>query len=130
MLTVGVTYGMKALLAGGANEIASCIFDYIENMSEKGLKHFVFYSDNCMAQNKNTYYLYVSMLWYALHRFSLTCVEHKYLEKGHTQNENDTIHSSIESASKKISIYTTAQSCQTQKAIQSQRNGSSRFFLL
>ena len=76
-------------------------------MSEKGLKHCVFYLDNCMAQNKNTYY--VSMLWYALHRFSLTCIEHKYLEKGHTQIENDTIHSSIESASKKISIYTTAQ---------------------
>ena len=41
------------------------------------------------------------MLWYALQRFSLTCIEHKYLEKGHTQNENDTMHSSIESASKK-----------------------------
>ena len=67
----------------------------------------VFYSDNCGGQNKNT--SFVSMLWYALQKFNFTSVEHKFLEKGHTQNENDSIHAAIENASRKISVYTTPQ---------------------
>ena len=35
--------------------------------------------------------------------------EHKYLEKDHTQNEGDSIHATIEHASRNISIYTTGQ---------------------
>ena len=49
------------------------------------------------------------MLWYCIKRFDLTSIEHKYLEKGHTQNENDSMHSAIESASRNISVYTTPQ---------------------
>ena len=76
-------------------------------MSQKGKKNFIFYSDNCCAQNKNRYY--VTMLWYCLQKFSLSSINHKYLEKGHTQNENDSIHSVVESASRNISVYTTPQ---------------------
>ena len=49
------------------------------------------------------------MLWYCLHKFNLKSIVHRYLEKGHTQNEGDTIHASIENASRNIQIYTTDQ---------------------
>lgn len=103
----------ESIAGRGACEIASCVFDFMKDMCKLGKRKFIFYSDNCAAQNKNTFY--VTMLWYALQKLSLKSIEHKYLENGHTQNENDSIHSSIESASKNISIYTTPQWASTVK---------------
>ena len=91
----------------GACEISSCVYNFIDEMERQGKKKFVFYSDNCGAQNKNKHY--VSMLWYALQKFNLQYIEHKYLEKGHTQNENDSVHASIERASRNVCVYTTPQ---------------------
>ena len=49
------------------------------------------------------------MLWYCLQKFDLSSIEHKYLEKGHTFNENDSAHSAIENASRNVPVYTTPQ---------------------
>ena len=49
------------------------------------------------------------MLWFCLQKFGIASITHKYLEKGHTQNENDSINATIESASRNIKIYTTPQ---------------------
>ena len=49
------------------------------------------------------------MLWYCLKKFNLKSITHKYLEKGHTQTEGDSMHSAVESASKKVPVYTTGQ---------------------
>ena len=43
----------------------------------------------------------------------LHSIVHKYLDKGHTQNENDSIHATFEKASRNINIYTTAQCATT-----------------
>ena len=56
------------------------------------------------------------MLWFCLQKFGNTSISHKYLEKGHTQNENDWIHATIESASRNIKIYTTRQWAQVIRA--------------
>ncbi|CAB0042996.1 unnamed protein product [Trichogramma brassicae] len=37
----------------GANEIASFLLDFIMKKSGKGVKNFIFYSDNCAGQNRN-----------------------------------------------------------------------------
>ena len=50
-----------------------------------------------------------TMLWYVFNKLNLESVEHRYLEKGHTQNEGDSIHAAVENASRNISIYTTVQ---------------------
>ena len=42
-----------------------------------------------------------------LRKFNLNSIVHRYLEKGHIQNEGDTIHASIEHASRNIQVYTT-----------------------
>ena len=49
------------------------------------------------------------MLWFCLQKFGITSITDKYLEKGHTQNENDSIHATTESASRNIKIYITPQ---------------------
>ncbi|WAQ94258.1 hypothetical protein MAR_006729 [Mya arenaria] len=76
----------------GACEIATCVYNFIAQKALEGKTQFIVYSDNCCSQNKNKFY--VTML---------------YLEKGHTQNENDCIHAAIEKASKHVKIYTTPQ---------------------
>ena len=97
----------EGIASRGGCEIASCIYSFIKTMSLKGKKEFIFYSDNCTAQNKNRYYL--TMLWICLQKFGLRSITPKYLEKGHTQNEGDSIHAIVERASRKISIYSPSQ---------------------
>jgi hypothetical protein len=48
-------------------------------------------------------------MWYALKLLNFESVSHKFLERGHTQNENDTVHSCIEKSMKNIPLYTTSQ---------------------
>ena len=42
-------------------------------------------------------------------RFAFTRIEHKFLERGHTFNENDSMHSTIETALKRHTVYETSQ---------------------
>lgn len=80
----------------GANEIGSCLFQYLQQISENndGGCDVVFYSDNCCGQNKNKFI--VSLYLYAVANLNINSIIHKFLIKGHTQNEADNIHSLIE----------------------------------
>ena len=91
----------------GSSEIGSCILKFLETISADGVKSVTLYSDNCGGQNRNRFFM--CMLWYALTAFSFEKVEHKFLERGHTFNENDSMHSTIETALRKRSVYETAQ---------------------
>lgn len=82
----------------GANEIGSCILDYLQRINQQNPNkklNVTFYSDNCCGQNKNKFIT-------SLYSYAVTCFEniytitHKYLIKGHTQNEGDNVHSLIE----------------------------------
>lgn len=81
----------------GADEIASCVLKFIEKKSlstEENLD-FVFYSDNCCGQQKNKFM--ISMYIYSIMKFkNIKSITHKYLITGHTQNEGDSVHSTIE----------------------------------
>jgi len=48
---------------------------------------------------------------YVLHKCDVDSISHSFLEVGHTQNENDSVHATIERASRKIPIYTPDQWC-------------------
>ena len=91
----------------GGCEIASCIYSFLKTASESNKKNIILYSDNCCGQNKNRFY--ISMLWYSLHKFNFDSIQHKYLEKGHSFNENDSVHSAIEHNSREVAVYTTPQ---------------------
>lgn len=83
-----------------ANSFASCIIDFLneELDDQEKEKPKIFYSDGCSAQNRNV------TLANAFQHF---CIENemviiqKYLVKGHSQMECDSVHSTIERKKKK-----------------------------
>lgn len=81
----------------GANEIGSCVLQYLQDLVEKNAGndlHVVFYSDNCSGQQKNKYLL--TLYAYAVNILPIQSITHKFLIHGHTQNEGDNAHSVIE----------------------------------
>lgn len=85
----------------GVNEIASCVYKYLQKMSSSNPDaDFIFYSDNCCGQQKNNFMFF--MYAYALKTLPIKSITHKFLIKGHTQNEGDAVHSTIEREVKKI----------------------------
>lgn len=93
----------ESIAKRGANEVASCVYDFIKKFVLKGVKEFRFWSDNCAGQNRNRIVFY--MYAHAAKEFGVT-ITHSFLEKGHTQNEGDSVHSVIERAAEHITIYT------------------------
>ena len=69
-------------------------------MSEAGETEIIFYSDNCAGQQKNKFML--ALYIYAVKMFGIDSITHKFLVKGHTQNEADSAHSLIERQVKRI----------------------------
>ncbi|XP_045491096.1 uncharacterized protein LOC123690980 [Colias croceus] len=81
----------------GVNEIGSCVLSYLRRLQENTKDDFevIFYSDNCCGQQKNKYM--IAMYIYAVTNLeNLTAITHKFLIKGHSQNEGDSAHSVIE----------------------------------
>ena len=104
----------EAISSRNACRMASCLYSFIQDMSGKCNKESIMYSDNCCARNKNKCFLDNALILFAKIKSKL---DHpKYLEKGHNQNKGDSIHAAIESVSRKIYIYTTAQWAATIRA--------------
>jgi hypothetical protein len=49
------------------------------------------------------------MYAHAVATLNISCISHYYLERGHTENEGDSMHSTIERAAKRANIYTPMQ---------------------
>lgn len=60
----------------------------------EGIEDVRFYADNCSAQNKNQFL--VTMYSYAFNHTTLKSITHNYFTVGHTQNTDDSMHSTIE----------------------------------
>lgn len=98
-----VCYCYTEVVGGkGSNEVASFLLHYIQEKVAKGITDFRFYSDNCAGQNKNRGV--VSMYLYAAAKFGIS-ITHRFLEKGHTWNAADNVHSLIERKVKPHDIY-------------------------
>lgn len=81
----------------GAVEIGSCILDFIKSQIDQNPNKeidVIFYSDNCGGQQKNKFLL--SAYAYAVNKMSVKSITHKFLIRGHSQNEGDNVHSVIE----------------------------------
>ncbi|XP_052221583.1 uncharacterized protein LOC127838063 isoform X1 [Dreissena polymorpha] len=104
----GFSYLWNEVIAKrGSNEIASCLLQFFQTMHHNKVYSITLYSDNCAGQNRNRYI--VALYWYSIQKFGFESIVHKFLEKGHTQNENDSMHSAIESSIKNVDVYTTSQ---------------------
>lgn len=86
--------------ARGANQIASCLYKYLQHNVDPEIKTLTFYSDTCAGQNKNSYLPVMFMLLLQKNP-NLQQIDHKFLEPGHTHMECDTDHSIIEKKKKK-----------------------------
>ncbi|CAH2098128.1 unnamed protein product [Euphydryas editha] len=81
----------------GAVEIGSCILEYIKSQVDQNPNKeidIIFYSDNCGGQQKNKFLL--SAYAYAVNKLTVKSITHKFLIRGHSQNEGDNVHSVIE----------------------------------
>lgn len=87
----------------GANEVLSCLLDFIEKKSKLGVKQFNFRFDNCAGQNRNR--IVFGLYLYASNKYKIN-IKHAFLERGHTQNEGDSVYALIENSSKNKVIYT------------------------
>lgn len=87
----------------GANEISSCISDFI--LSHKDITAVRMMSDGCGGQQKNS--IFAAMCLYLLNKHdTLETVDHAFFETGHTEMECDSIHSKIEKKAKHVPVYT------------------------
>ena len=87
----------------GSSEIGTCIITYISSLPSV-VQHVILYSDCCSGQNRNQY-LASGLLHTVVHHPQVHTIEQKFLESGHTQMECDSMHSSIEHAKKRTSIF-------------------------
>ncbi|XP_055705258.1 uncharacterized protein LOC129803000 [Phlebotomus papatasi] len=100
---LGKCYVWDESISGrGAEEVASCLFEYMRQEIEKGTKHFIFWTDNCPAQNKNK--CLAAFYGWMCKTFKID-ITHRYLERGHTQNEADSVHALIERKTKNQTIF-------------------------
>lgn len=92
----------ESLSGVGPNEVCSCLWMYINEKIKEHATDFRFISDNCRGQNKNRFvfffYAYCSATFHV-------DISHTFLVHGHTENEGDSVHSTIERGLKKQSIF-------------------------
>lgn len=96
------------------NIFASCLIDFLQTEVKLDTP-IVFYSDGCSAQNRNV------TITNALYQFSVRNnveIFQKYLVKGHTQMECDSVHAAIERRKKDRELYAP---CNFEQVIQESR---------
>lgn len=97
-----------------ADEFASILTNFItKEIDTTNYTHLIFYSDGCTYQNRNS--ILSNALLFASKQTGLTITQ-KFLEKGHTQMECDSVHSRVENRLKNREIYSPAgylEACRT-----------------
>lgn len=93
----------------GANEIATIIQKYIQNVDSRGnIKFLILYSDSCPGQNKNKVVL-ATIHNALLQSENLEAIQINYLLPGHTEMSVDSIHSTIEQSVRNITVWAPSQ---------------------
>jgi hypothetical protein len=85
-----------------ANSFSSCLNNHIESIIKPETEEIVLFSDGCGYQNRNAT-LSNTLLRLAV-KYKVTMTQ-KFLEKGHTQMEVDSVHSTIERCINRRPIY-------------------------
>lgn len=75
----------EAMAKWGANEVGSCLYQYLTMHLDKNVKHIVLYSDSYGGQSKNSHL--AAMFLSVLQNSSLEVIDHKFLLPGHRHME-------------------------------------------
>ena len=87
----------------GSNEIGSCLLQYLQSLPNT-VQEISMFSDTCGGQNRNQNV--AAVLLYAVQSIDhISVIEQKFLEKGHTYMECDSMHSAIEFAQRNSSVF-------------------------
>lgn len=84
----------------GANEITTNVYLFLKDVLNGSKRDVIFYSDNCVAQNKNKFLF--CMYLYCVQILGISSITHKYLIVGHSENEGDSMHACIEKEKRRI----------------------------
>lgn len=76
-----------------ANTFASYVYDYLEDKCLDPKLPIILYTDGCTAQNRNQIFANALLHFSVKHQVQ---VYQKFLIKGHTQMEGDSVHAKIE----------------------------------
>lgn len=90
----------------GSNEVASFLCHFMTSKVEEGVTDFRMYCDNCWGQNKNKAVASFLATFTQIFKDKNVSVVLRFLEKGHSYNSADTVHSLIERKTRKRDIYT------------------------
>ena len=93
----------------GADEISSCVYNYIQKKITEGITEFRFYSDSCGGQNRNK--IIFGMFSKIAAELGVK-ITHIFFEPGHSQNAGDSMHAMIEKKSRGQDIFTQDQWCE------------------
>lgn len=84
----------------GSTEIGTCIFNYIKD--HPNTEDFFLLSDSCGGQNLNQYLS--TALLNAVRLTNCNLIDHVFYEPGHSQQEGDSMHATIERAAKNVQV--------------------------
>ena len=91
----------EATAKRGSCEIATCLQSYIQKLPPH-VERLVCFSDTCAGQNRN---VNLSAMFLHLAVTKNITIDHIYMEKGHSQMECDSVHSTIERSFKHQNVY-------------------------
>lgn len=101
--TKGFCYTWDQTIAKrGSNDMASCFLLYFDEAVKDNITEFLMFADNCTGQNKNRNV--IGVFAYISAKYNVKIVL-RFLVKGHTQNEGDSMHARIERASRNKALY-------------------------
>ncbi|KAJ8411115.1 hypothetical protein AAFF_G00181500 [Aldrovandia affinis] len=86
----------------GSSEISTGVLKHLCNLSPE-VTRVILYFDTCGGQNRNA--AFSTMCLRAVKGLPLTVIGHKFLESGHSQMEYDSIHAAVETARKRVPVY-------------------------
>ncbi|KAF2366337.1 hypothetical protein FHG87_002899 [Trinorchestia longiramus] len=71
----------------GANEICSCVLEFLKTQNLSAIEHVKTFSDCCGGQNRNR--TRISFMMWACRNFDMKRWEHRFMEPGHSYFPND-----------------------------------------
>ena len=93
----------------GSNEICSCLFQILKKWDANGAQEINFLGNACPCQNRNWNILGLFCAFVSLEAISIKKINHFFFERGHSQNENDAVHSVIERSAKRVEVFVSVQ---------------------
>lgn len=91
----------------GAKEIGTCIYKYLQNVDDRGIKKVIFYCDCCSGQNRNRFFsIFKGFLTVSK---NIETIQINYLLPGHSYMPVDSMHSVIEREVRKLVVWSPTQ---------------------